>query len=324
MNDQETVDAIKAQIVKAESDSHTWQVAEDEEKYLDAYDRTEALELQLDQQIKSGTLNSDTDHDPETHAHLIMLSNFGGALISAIDGQIGHIKTALFDDESWTIRYIVVDTGNWLSKHEVLISPYSIKQPLIIDKNIEIKLTRLQLKNSPDVDTHQPVSRQHERQFLTYYSFPTYWGGGDRWGEGSYPLMSIERPLLDEIAGDKMEEREKFESEDIHLRSCAEIIGYDLQTSDDSIGHIKDFIFDEASWAIRYLIIDTRNWLPGGRKVLIATHWIENIDWSTRNVYVKLTKEQVKNSPDFDDQLTMDRDYESRLHASYNRSGYWI
>ena len=111
---------------------------------------------------------------------------------------------------------------------------------------------------------------------------------------------------------------------DVHLRSSAAVTGYDIQASDGSIGHVKDFILDDESWAIRYLLVDTRNWWAGGQKVLVATRWIANIDWAGSTVHVELTREQIRNSPPYEEDAPIDRDYEERLHEAYSREGYWL
>ena len=247
-----------------------------------------------------------------------------GSTLTATDGEIGHIKEAYFDDHSWTIRYLVVDTGTWLSGREVLISPYSVKQPLGTVKNVDVALTRKQVEDSPVIDTHQPVSRRHEQEYLSYYAYPEYWGGSGLWAMGAFPLLP---PVL---AAGEMEPAAAAEAreanvpaEDVHLRSSANVAGYDIQATDDSIGHVKDFVFDDESWAVRYLVVDTRNWWPGGKKVLLATHWIDRIDWADKTVFTRLTREQIKNSPEYEEATPIDRDYEHRLHDAYGREGYW-
>ena len=111
-----------------------------------------------------------------------------------------------------------------------------------------------------------------------------------------------------------------FKAADVHLRSSAHVIGYDIQATDESIGHVQDFIFDDHNWAIRYLVVDTRNWWPGGRKVLIGMHWADRIDWATQKVHVRLTREQVMSSPLFEDVSSIHRDYELRSGVDSARS----
>jgi len=251
------------------------------------------------------------------------LHHFIGSRVTARDGPIGHVKAAFFDDHSWAIRYLVVDTGTWLSGREVLISPYAVHQALGSGKSIDVALSRQQVKDSPDIDTHQPVSRQHERDYLSYYNYPEYWGGGSIWGMGTYPMMPPYIPSSEQVEADTAMRQKDFRASDVHLRDSTKVTGYDIQATGGSIGHVHDFVFDDDSWAIRYLVVDTHNWWPGGRKVLVATHWIDRIDWDTRSVYVKLTREQVKDSPEYHQAQPIARDYEKRLHDAYSRAGYW-
>ena len=250
------------------------------------------------------------------------VSKIQGSTIQAMDGDIGKITEVYFDDEKWAVRYLIVDTGTWLAERKVLISPYSVMQPMKTEGTIRLMLTRDQVKNSPDIDTHQPISRRHERDFFNYYRYPEYWAGNDLWALGGFPFM----PLIPEMPVTPMpvpEVQVVMPAADVHLRSSAHVHGYDIQASDGSIGHVMDFIFDDESWALRYLIVDTRNWWPGGKKVLISQQWIDEISWERRHVSVHMTREQVKLAPEFDETLVLDREYERKLYASYERPGYW-
>jgi hypothetical protein len=243
--------------------------------------------------------------------------------ITASDGPIGHVRQVYFDDQAWAIRYLVVDTGDWLAGREVLISPYSVKQPLGSVKNVDVALTRQQVEGSPPIDTHLPVSRQHEREHQGYYGHPEYWAGGELWAMSALPFFPTPLPVTVESEAECAARQAEVPAEDIHLRSSKAVTGYDIQASDDSIGHVEDFIFDDECWAIRYLVVDTRNWWPGGKRVLLATHWIDRIDWADKTVYTSLTREQVMNSPAYEEPASLNRDYEKRLHAAYDRQGYW-
>jgi hypothetical protein len=250
--------------------------------------------------------------------------------INASDDQIGHVKETYFDDDAWTIRYLVVDTGNWLTGRKVLISPYSIRTPLTEGGLIDVTLTREQVKNSPDIDTHKPVSRRHERDYLTYYGYPSYWEMGGVWGAMEYPLFPSAEDLKDDVSQAEHDRKsaepsvqDAADDEDSHLRSTADVTGYDIQASDGSIGHVDDFIFDDENWTIRYLVVDTVNWWPGGKRVLIATRWIDGIDWAQRKVFTSLSRDKVKNSPVYDPAALLDRQYEELLHEAHQRGGYW-
>jgi hypothetical protein len=244
-----------------------------------------------------------------------------GSTIKGTDGEIGHVEDVYFDDEAWAIRYLVVDTGSWLTSRKVLISPHSVTQPPGTSRIIDVSLTRERVKNSPEIDTHRPVSRQHEREYLGYYGYPTYWGGG-LGPLSAYPMMPLAVPP------DYAERHETHEAEakpeDAHLRSIRHVSGYHVQASDESIGHVDGFVFECESWAIRYLIVDTRNWWPGGRKVLVATRWIDRIDWNERKIHTTLTRKAVKASPEYQESVALDRQYETRLHDAYGLGGYWI
>jgi hypothetical protein len=113
--------------------------------------------------------------------------------IRATDGTIGHVKDFYFEDGTWVVRYLVIDAGSWLSSRKVLISPMALGQPDWTQKVLPASITKRQVRNSPNIDTDKPVSRQHEKQYLEYYGYPFYWGGAGLWGAGVYPsaMLSI-------------------------------------------------------------------------------------------------------------------------------------
>ncbi len=243
--------------------------------------------------------------------------------VTASDGAIGHVKDVYFDDVRWTIRYLVVDAGHWLSRREVLISPYAVKPLVPAANNIDVRLTRQQVTDSPEVDTHMPVSRQHESEVVAYYGYPEYWGAKGLWAMGGYPYFPVALPTEAELGVDQAARAARAASTDGDLRSAAHVKGYAIHASDGSVGHVSDFIFDDETWAIRYLVVDTRHWWPGGESVLIGTHWIDAIDWAARGVLVKVTRAQVRSSPVYDENSPVHRDYEVRLNSAYDRTGYW-
>ncbi|MDT8997761.1 PRC-barrel domain-containing protein [Paucibacter sp. APW11] len=251
------------------------------------------------------------------------VSHLSGSSVHASDGEIGQVSEVFFDDHSWAIRYLVINTGSWLAERKVLISPYAVRQPLGETRSIRVNLTKQQLRDSPDVDTHQPVSRRHERELLGFYQYPEYWAGGGLWGLGLTPYGPM-MPLSEaELAANRAMLERDFKPADVHLRSSTQVIGYHIEAAHESIGQVEDFIFDDYNWAIRYLILDTNSWWPGGRKVLIGLHWVDKIEWATRRLHVNLTRNQVKASPVYQGLDQLHRDYETRLHQSYKRQGYW-
>jgi hypothetical protein len=129
-----------------------------------------------------------------------------------------------------------------------------------------------------------------------------------------------------DIVRDSEKWREPIPSEhpaDPHLRSTQEMGGYNIQAADGEIGHVEDFIIDDETWAIRYLVINTHNWWPG-KKVLVSPQWIERVSWSESKVFINLPREIIKQSPEYTDDSQLTRDYEAGLYQHYNRQGYWV
>jgi hypothetical protein len=106
------------------------------------------------------------------------------------------------------------------------------------------------------------------------------------------------------------------------LRSTHAVNGYSIQALDGELGHVEDFIVDDETWAIRYLIVNTGTWWPG-KRVLISPLWIGKVSWTKSNVAVNLSRETIKESPEYTDESLITRDYEIGLHGHYNRKGYW-
>jgi len=234
--------------------------------------------------------------------------------LSATNGELGTIKDAYFDDHQWTLRYLVVTTGSWLSGRSVLISPASIEGVSWDNKRLELNLTREQIKNAPSQDSDKPVSRQYETQLLDYYGYPYYWSG-PTWGGiadgGAFAAATAEMLRRNE-AGEVPREQG-----DPHLRSAKEVAGYGIRAVDDSIGEVDDFLFDDSNWSLRYFVVDTRKWLPG-RRVLVATEWITDVNWDHRKVHVAMSLEEVRNSPEFD-VSALSSDQEQALYQHYGR-----
>ncbi|MBU1168862.1 MAG: PRC-barrel domain-containing protein [Proteobacteria bacterium] len=237
-----------------------------------------------------------------------------GYKLDCLDGKIGTIKDLYFDDQHWTIRYFIVDTGNWLSERQVLISPYALAAAIKEKQPIIINLTKEQIEDSPSLDSKKPVSRHFEEAYYRYYKWPSYWIGPHMWGIYPTIVRDCEKwrePTKDEKAWEP------------HLRTTQHVTGYHIQADDHEIGHVEDFIIDEETLVIRYLIIDTTNWWTG-KKVLISPQWIDPISWSESKVFVNLSRESIKQSPEYTDGSNLTRDYENRLHRHYNHQGYWV
>jgi hypothetical protein len=238
--------------------------------------------------------------------------------IGATDGIVGRVTDFYFDDETWVIRYLVVALAGGEPPRKVLISPIALGQPNWSEKLLPAKLTQVQIRNSPDIDTDKPVSRQQEMGYLGYYGYGAYWGGGGLWGAGMYPDV-LQAGL--QAQGSGADTRPEHH-DDPHLRSGNTVMRYYVHASDGDIGHVQGFLVDEKSWAIRYLIVNTSNWWLG-HEVIVSTEWIDDISWTESTVSFDLKRQAVKDSPPYDSAAPLDRDGEVRLHEHYGRTGYW-
>ena len=231
--------------------------------------------------------------------------------LGAVDGEIGKVKDLYFEDRFWTVRYLVADTGNWLEERLVLISPYALVSVDGEGEIITTNLTRKQIENSPPADSAKPVSRQFEALYHGYYQWPEYWYGPYAWGAYPYPV-----PVSERIS------EEEQTSWDSHLRSAREVEGYGVGATDGDIGHVAEFVIDDKDWAIRYLVVDTRNWWPG-KHVLISPQWIERVSWDDRKVYVDLARDTIKDAPEYSRDSVITRESEIELFLHYSSEGYW-
>lgn len=251
--------------------------------------------------------------------------------IAASDDNVGEVTDFLFDDEEWVIRYLIVETGHWFSSRKVLISPISIQQANWKEKVLPVLITKEQVKNSPNIDTDKPVSRQHERDYLGHYGYPYYWGGTGLWAGGMYPYLmypghidslseqeeSHKANLTPETGN--LEEQQKG---DPNLRSCKTIIGYRVRARDGDLGHISEILVEENTWAVRYLVINTSNWWLG-HKVLVSPEWIEEVQWLDKSVTINLSRQLIKDAPGYDSAEQINRHQEAAVYKHYGLTGYW-
>ena len=213
--------------------------------------------------------------------------NFIGKTINAADGDLGHVSDLYFDDKSWAIRYVVVDTGNWLTGRQVLLSPHAFAESAInLAEKMRTHLTMQQIENSPSIETKRPVSRQFEEQYYQYYGWPTYWGAvGMESAAIPAPMSAI--PVRE------------IEPAEVNLRSVKDVIGYKIQATDGAEGKVKSFSFNSLDWKITELIADTGHWFAG-KQVSLFIESIDRIDYVDSTVYVNECKEDIRNTRDRD------------------------
>lgn len=235
-----------------------------------------------------------------------------GFTIHANDGDVGHVEDFYFDDVTWMIRYLVVDTGPWLFGRKVLISPLAIGKPDWDHELLPVDLTKEQVKQSPEVDLEQPVSREKEKELHNYYNWDYYWASLSV--PGTTPIV----PPVN-YGGAEVGEGD---IDNPNLRSANEVDGYTIAARDGNIGHVSDFLAADDRWLIRYLVVNTGNWLSG-RDVLVSPRWIDEISWAEASVHVGMDRDAIEKSPEYDPTEPVKRAYEARLHAHYDRPGYW-
>lgn len=219
-----------------------------------------------------------------------------GATIRAADGDIGTLEDFYFEEDGWTVRYLLVDTGKWMSGKKVLLSPMSVQGEWGM-RGIPVTLTKNQVWNSPEFDVGQSLSRAGEAQILGYYGYPYYWGASGVWGTFDNPsaLLTAPAPAPSPDAGSSP----RIDPDARHLRSTATSTGYHLHATDGEVGHVDDFLIDQDSWRIRYLLADTSNWI-GGRWVIVACDAVKQIDRDREMLHVDATRDAIKHGPSFE------------------------
>lgn len=250
------------------------------------------------------------------------VKNLQGLHVLATNGPIGSVRELYFDDERWTVRYLVVDTGSWLPGRHVLITPIAVQSLDLENHTVSLNLTKEQVQNSPDIDTNKPVSRQQEAAHFRYYGYPYYWGGSMLWGPAPYPAGLTARQTAQVEAESEPLRDGASATADAHLRHTNEVIGYNIQATDGELGHVADFLVDPESWTIRYFVVGTSNWWFGNR-VLVSPGWITEVRWLDKKVSVDLTQQAVKASPPYDESTLVDRPFEAGYYAHHRREPYW-
>ncbi|MBV9080131.1 MAG: PRC-barrel domain containing protein [Elusimicrobia bacterium] len=245
---------------------------------------------------------------------LITTSHLIGCGLKSQDGSLGSVADLYFDDFNWTVRYLVANTGGWLTGRQVLLSPESLCEPEPSGKSLKVCLTRDQIQNSPPLDADKPVNRQQEEALRRYYDWTPYWGTpvADPLRPDVY---SPEQAAVVAMARRKAAPPEQ-EKGDPHLRSVEDVVGYAVEVKDGELGRIHDFIVDTGVWSLRYAVINTAPWLPG-RKVLLGAEWILSVDWDRQTARVELTRDQVRNSPVYEPAKPIDRQLEEKIKAHY-------
>ncbi|WP_306600337.1 PRC-barrel domain-containing protein [Geothrix sp. 21YS21S-2] len=245
------------------------------------------------------------------------LKDLEGYAVAATDGALGTVANFLVEDAGWTCRYLVVSTGTFFDEREVLISPMFFRQVEWGNRTFHLALTRKQIRESPGANADLPVSRQHERDYYRYFGYPNYWGSTGVWGTNAAPL-----PILTDLPVAEIPLDIDTFDDDPHLRSVKFIRGYHLHATDGDVGHVDDFIVDDETWQIRYLVVSTGSWFTG-RQVLVSPLWATQVSWEENTIDLCLTRQEIKDCPEWDPGAPVNRSYEKRLFDYYGRPVYW-
>lgn len=225
--------------------------------------------------------------------------------LEATDGELGAVEDVYVDGRSWAVRYLIVKTGGWLLGRQVLITPAAVRD--IDDKAqaLRINLTRAQIEHAPPVDPATPVSREYEESYYRYFRLAPYWDTVPG------PWQPV---VLDPAGPPAMAEP----AADPHLESAAAMTGYAIRAKDGEIGHVEDLVVDDQDWLVRYVEVDTKNWLPG-KKVLVQTSRIHHINRPDRSLALSLTREAIQSAPAYDPSQLITPDYEVKLFKYYGK-----
>ncbi len=227
--------------------------------------------------------------------------------VRASDGNVGRVKDFLFDSQEWVVHYAVVETGEWLRGRLVLLIPGVLGAPSTEGQVLPVELTREQVKDSPDIDAAKPVLRQHEMELFEYYGWSPYWGVS---------------PEDSTAHVDSTDEQAGIAPGKPTLCSMHVLTGYAIRATDGAVGHVEDFVLEDESWIVRYIVVNTRHWLSGNR-VIVSPEWVEVIDWEARTISLSLSRGEVKNGPPYDPNQPVNRQYEVHLYDYYGRPKYW-
>ena len=222
----------------------------------------------------------------------------------ATDGPIGTVEDFYFDDRTWQVRVFVVVAGPWLAARKLLIPSQSIDDASWSERRLTASLTRKRVRASPDIDSMEPVSRQHEVQRYGYYGYPP------------------EDPESKSAFFEAQPEMHRERGDDLDLRSFRAMLRYHIRATDGDIGHLEGMIVDDGTWAIRYLVVNTSDW-GLGHSVLVATGWVEDVSWLEATVTVGVERDAVKRASAYRSGEAIDRSYEVRLHEHHAKRAYW-
>jgi sporulation protein YlmC with PRC-barrel domain len=229
--------------------------------------------------------------------------------IETTDGMKGKVRDFLFDEDTWVIRYVEADFGSFFKGNRVLL-PANVLDPVWDSKHFSLNISKRQIDNSPKPEDKPTVSREYEKELNKHYGYADYWNPGYT-PPGHTDMYYPVRPM--HVPSKTINEEEM----DTRLRSFDEVTGYHIHATDGTLGHLEDVIIDVDDWQMIYLIVDTSNWRPWSKKVILFINWLEKISYVSKEVSIDVHTDFIKNAPEFDTNKPVERDYEEALLAYY-------
>lgn len=227
--------------------------------------------------------------------------------IEAGTAEIGTLSDLLFDETTWQIKWVVVESGSWKCGRKIRIRPSYIETTDCQRQLVLLSLAKHEVKHSPGVRPEPTVSRQVQSRRLDDQACDTSPGtvGSERGKVARAGAFDLS-PSLDTQQADR----------DRHLRSMAALMGHQCRTEDSPIGRLEDLLIDDVAWDIRYLIVNARTLLPG-KHVLLSPCAVKQIGMSDSQIEINVSRDQVKASPPWNPLAVIDKGYRYQLHRHY-------
>ena len=225
----------------------------------------------------------------------------------ASDGRIGEVREFYFSEENWAIRYLVISIRSWFDDRLALIPVHALERINPEDKTISVRLNKQQVLRAVSVESETPVSEQPQERI----------NQPER--KESQPVPGLLASALPQN-GASVALNKKMAAADSHLRCSEELRGnYTLMIYDGKIGLIEGLIIEDDQWRLRYLVVRT-GFLLSGKLVLIPPQWINRISFEQREILVGLPCSLIKEAPDYDFDVPIDRVYEQRVDDHFSRA----
>lgn len=209
--------------------------------------------------------------------------------LSATDGDIGRVRDLLFEESTWTARWVVADTGNWLLGRKVILSPVSFHPPGPGEKQLRVDLNKEQIESAPHLDEDAPVSREAERTYFHHFHWPYYWAGGGLWGGMAHPYTMSPNA---EAGGELFAVPDEVDGDEEVLRSGHELTHYLLKNGEETLGYAEDLLLDTDDWSVKYLQFDTRHWFHG-KTLQVSPDKITSVSWPDHTISVNVTRDEL-------------------------------